>query len=134
MISVLLIAENREAESRIAAFLPAEDYKTSSRSSVEEARTALEANIFDISIFCVDQSIKNALEEISLIKRLSPGCPLAVAVQSCPPAWEESALSKGVDYVFHEPLVATHFRSVLDRLIRLGETADDDSLLVRMNL
>jgi signal transduction histidine kinase len=123
VISVLFIAKNRDAENRIAAFLPAEDYKTSSRASVEEARSALEANVFDVSIFCVDQSIKNALEEIALIKRISPGCSLAVAVESCPPAWEESALSKGVDYVFHEPLVASHFRSVIDRLVRLGETA-----------
>jgi len=120
VISVLLIAENRDAEKRITALLPAEDYKTSSRSSAVEARSALEANVFDISIFCIDLSTRNALEEITLIKRLSPGCPLAVAVENCPPAWEESALSKGVDYVFHEPLVATHFRSVIDRLVRLG--------------
>jgi nitrogen-specific signal transduction histidine kinase len=129
VISALLIAKNRDAEKRITALLPAEDYRISSRSSVEDTRAALKANIFDISIFCVDDSIKNALEEIALIKGLSPGTPLAVAVESCPPAWEESALSKGVDYVFHEPLVATHFRSVIDRLVRLGEAATPPAVI-----
>lgn len=122
MISVLLIAEDREAENRISKLLPADQYKTSVRSSADEARGVLEANLFDVSIFCVAESTKNALEELVIIKRMNPGCPLTVMVESCPTAWEESALSKGVDFVFHEPLVGGHVRSILDRLARLGET------------
>ena len=121
MISVLLIAEDREAENRIKALLPADRYKTSARSTVDEARSVIEANIFDLSIFCVAESTRNALEDISLIKRISPSPPLAVVVSSCPSAWEESALAKGVDFVFRDPLVASHFTSILDRLARLAE-------------
>ncbi|MEZ5276386.1 MAG: ATP-binding protein [Opitutaceae bacterium] len=123
MISVLLIAEDREAENRIRALLPADRYKTSTRSTVDEARTIIEANIFDLSIFCVSESDRNALDEIAQIKRMSPGIPLAVVIARCPQAWEESALGKGVDFVFCDPLVATHFTSILDRLARLAETS-----------
>ncbi|RKX28574.1 MAG: hypothetical protein DRP71_17195 [Verrucomicrobia bacterium] len=122
VISVLLIAEDREIETRISELLPADQYKTSVRPSADEAKGLLEANLFDVSVFCVAESTKNALEEVVQIKRFSPGCPLAIMVDSCPEAWEESALSKGVDFIFHEPLVAIHFRSILDRLVRLGET------------
>ena len=121
MFNIIIIDENADEDSRYRNLLSEDTFHPTVKRNFSEAETLLKANVFDICLYVVGESTKNALDEIVAIKEANPVGSLAVAVKECPTVWEETALVKGADFIFRDPLVPSHFQSVLSKLAKFNE-------------
>jgi signal transduction histidine kinase len=142
VFNIIIIDENADEDSRYRNLLSEDTFHPTVKRNFNEAETLLKANVFDICLYVVGESTKNALDEIVSIKEANPVGSLAVAVKECPTVWEETALIKGADFIFRDPLVPSHFQSVLSKLARFNEPIPSivssldskDNLLTEQNI
>ncbi|MBL4574724.1 MAG: hypothetical protein JKY51_01320 [Opitutaceae bacterium] len=121
MFNILIIDENADEDSRYRHLLSEDLFRSTVKRHFNEAAILLKANVFDVCLYVVRESTKNALNEIVLIREANPAGSLAVVVKECPTVWEETALTKGADFIFRDPLTPSHFQSVLSKLAKFNE-------------